>query len=281
MGLLAFSVAAVLALIAVSVQIIESRLTFVPPRYPQGFDVLPQSAEAEELWITTSDGVRLNGWYRPHPLSSQVLVWFHGNAENTGQGLVLLPVFARLGVNVLEVDYRGYGKSSGSPSEWGLYCDADAIYDYLIHQRNFRPTDLILYGHSLGGAVAVDLASRRECGGLIVQSSFTSLPDMARRLFPIPFVGLAIRGRFNSIQKIQQVKAPVLVAHGTNDEAVPFWMGRKLYDTAPPPKRWIAIDGAGHNDVILAGGEKYVEDLRSFIEASAGRFTESQAQSPR
>ena len=163
---------------------------------------------------------------------------------------------AKIGVNILAVDYRGYGKSEGKPDEAGVYRDADAAYDYLVKQRHFRAEDIIIYGHSLGGAVAVNLASRRPCGGLIVQSSFTSARAMARRMFAIPLIGYVVKSRFDSLQKIRDVHAPILIVHGTRDEVVPFAMGQQLFAAAPEPKRFYPIEGAGHNDLMEAGGEE-------------------------
>jgi fermentation-respiration switch protein FrsA (DUF1100 family) len=166
---------------------------------------------------------------------------------------------------VLAVDYRGYGRSEGSPNEAGVYRDADAAYDYLVQVRHIKPANIIVYGHSLGGAVAIDLASRRECGGLIVQSSFTSVRDMARRTFRIPLFEYIPKSRFDSLAKIRQVQAPILIVHGTRDETVPFPMGQQLFTAAPEPKSFFPIEGAGHNDVIEIGGDALLERFQSFV----------------
>jgi hypothetical protein len=178
------AVAAGILLVVVTLKVIENQLIFFPPRYPEGFPP-PQTIEreAEEVWLLTADGVRINAFYHSNPASKQALLWFHGNAENIGYGLDHLRALAMIGVNVLAVDYRGYGKSEGKPDEAGVYKDADAAYDYLIKERHFHAEDIFIYGHSLGGAVAVNLASRRPCGGLIVQSSFTGRFAMCTRRF--------------------------------------------------------------------------------------------------
>jgi len=169
------------------------------------------------------------------------------------------------------VDYRGYGRSEGSPGEAGVYRDADAAYDYLIRVRHIQPKHIIIYGHSLGGAVAIDLASRRECGGLIVQSSFTSIRDMARRTFRIPLFEYIPKSRFNSLAKIQRVRAAILMVHGTLDETIPFTMGQRLFAAAPEPKFFSPIEGAGHNDVIEIGGDVLLERFKSFLERPAAQ----------
>jgi fermentation-respiration switch protein FrsA (DUF1100 family) len=268
MVLLAF--VAGIVLVVVSLRVIENRLIYYPPRYPEGFPS-PQivAREAEDVWLLTADGVRINAFYRSNPASKQVLLWFHGNAENIGYGLDQMKALAKIGVNILAVDYRGYGKSAGKPDEAGVYRDADAAYDYLINQRHFRSQDIVIYGHSLGGAVAVNLASRRPCGGLIVESSFTSARAMARRMFAVPAIAYVVKSRFDSLRKIRDVRAPILIVHGTRDEVIPFAMGQQLFAAAPEPKRFYPIEGAGHNDVVEVGGESYLASLKAFVETSA------------
>lgn len=251
---------------AFALTVIENRIVYFPPRYPAGF--LPQQTyqgEVEDVWLRTADGVRINAFYRPDPASKQVLLWLHGNAENIGYGLGQMEALAKIGANILAVDYRGYGRSEGKPSEAGVYRDADAAYDFLIKQRNFRAEDIVIYGHSIGGAVAINLASRRPCGGVIVQSSFTNARAMAPRLFPLPLVEYTVRSRFDSLQKIREVHAPILITHGTCDDVVPLAMGQQLYAAAPEPKRLYTIEGAGHNDLLELGGERYLACLRDFV----------------
>jgi fermentation-respiration switch protein FrsA (DUF1100 family) len=264
------AVVAGIVLVVVILRFVENHLIYYPPRYPDGFPSQQiVEREVEDVWLLTADGVRINAFYRSNPSSKQVLLWFHGNAENIGDGFEHLKALAKIGANILAVDYRGYGRSEGKPDEAGVYQDADAAYDYLIKQRHFRPEDIIIYGHSLGGAVAVNLASRRPCGGLIVQSSFTNARTMARRVFPTPLVEYAVRSRFDSLDKIRDVHAPILIVHGTRDDVVPFAMGQQLFAAAPEPKRFYAVEGAGHNDVLETGGESYLACLQRFMVESA------------
>src|SRR5208283_2184290 len=264
------AVAAGILLVVVTLRVIENQLIYFPPRYPEGFPP-PETyeGEVENVWLLTADGVRINAFYRSNPASKQVLLWFHGNAENIGYGLEHLRALAKLGVNILAVDYRGYGKSEGKPDEAGVYHDADAAYDYLLKQRHFRAQDIIIYGHSLGGAVAVNLASRRPCGGLIVESSFTNARAMARRMFAVPAIAYVVKSRFDSLRKIRDVRAPILIVHGTRDEVIPFAMGQQLFAAAPEPKRFYSIEGAGHNNLMEVGGESYLECLHQFVAESA------------
>jgi hypothetical protein len=263
----AIGIAAALLLTAMGIRLFENSFIYFPPRFPEGFPPPELYArEVEEVWLSTLDRVRVNAWYLPSPTSKRALLWFHGNAENIGHGLEHLRFYARLGVNVLAVDYRGYGKSEGSPNEAGVYRDADAAYDYLLQERHIQPQDIFVFGHSLGGAVAVDLASRRECGGLIVQSSFTSAKDMARRTFRIPLFEYIPKSQFNSLEKIRRVRAPILIVHGTRDETVPFSMGQRLFAAAPVPKFFFPVEDAGHNDVVEVGAEGLLDHLKSFLE---------------
>jgi len=263
------------------VRLLENRLIYFPPRYPTGF-VPPQryGLQVDEVWITTADGVKLGAYFLPHPSSPKVLLWFHGNADNIGFGLEQMKALATLDVNILALDYRGYGKSGGSPDEAGLYRDADAAYRDLAETRHFKPENVIIYGHSLGGAVAVDLASKRECGGLIVESSFTSGRDMARRMFSIPLLAYVTKSRFDSIEKIRRVRSPVLVIHGTRDALIPFFMGEALYQAAPEPKVFFGVEGAGHNDVCAVGGERYLRQLKEFISRPSESSTAARPISP-
>ena len=250
----------------ITLRALEHKLIYFPPRFPAGFPS-PQTyeGEVEEVWLKTSDGVRLNAFYRSHPSSQQALLLLHGNAENIGYGLGQLRALAKVGVNILAPDYRGYGRSEGNPNEAGVYRDADAAYDYLVTERHFRPDDIVIYGHSLGGAVAINLASRRPCGGLIVQSSFTNAAAMTREIFALPLVGHLVKSRFDSVRKIRDVHAPILIVHGTKDDVVPFAMGQKLFAAAPEPKRFYQMEGAGHNDLVAAGGDGFVDCLKQFF----------------
>jgi hypothetical protein len=263
--------AAGILLVVITIRVVENSLIYYPPRYPEGFPPVPsQIIPVEDLWLTTEDGVRINAFYHPNPSSQKVLLWFHGNAENIGYDLPQMKLLAQIGVNILAVDYRGYGKSEGTPDEAGVYHDADAAYDYLVKQRQIRAQDIFIYGVSLGGAVAVNLAARHPCGGLIVQSSFTNARAMARRMFRIPLIEYVPKSRFDSVQDIRKVRAPILIVHGTRDEVVPFELGQKLFAAAPEPKRFYRVERAGHNDLIDVGGQSYLACLKEFVNGPAG-----------
>ena len=249
----------------------ENRLIFFPPRFPEGFPAQGKyPTELEEVWISTEDGVRLNAWFHANPARSKALLWLHGNATNIGRQMGELEAYSRLRINILALDYRGYGKSEGSPDEEGVYRDAEAAYRYLTEQRRFLPEHIIVYGHSLGGAVAVDLASRRPCGGLIVESSFTNTGEMARLMFHLPLIEYLPRSRFDSLAKIAHVHAPILVIHGTHDATIPFAMGKKLFDAAPQPKWFLPVENGEHDSIFTADGERYWKTLAGFVNGKQG-----------
>jgi uncharacterized protein len=262
----------VIALIAVAIlaRVFENKFIFFPPRYPQGW-VSPEvyKLPLEEVWLAAQDGVRINGWFLPNTASPKTLLWFHGNAENIGMCMEQMKAFSHLGINVLEIDYRGYGKSEGKPDEPGVYRDGEAAYQYLLQVRHFEPANIFIYGHSLGGAIATEIAFRHKSGGLIVESSFTSARAMARHVLKIPLMEYSVQNLFDSIDKIPQIQPPVMIIHGTNDKLIPFSMGQGLYAAAREPKTFLAVEGAGHDDPFVVGGKNYWDHWRDFLDGKS------------
>jgi uncharacterized protein len=260
-------------MLGLSIRSIENRFIFFPPRRSDRF-ASPhfQGTQSEEIWLRANDGVKLNARYFPCPTSCRTILWFHGNAEDLYTSLAQQKFYAGLGVNLLALDYRGYGRSEGVPTEDGLYLDADAAYYHLVGDRRLQPEQIVILGHSLGGVVAIDLASRRKCGGLIVESSLTTAKEMVRRILGIPFMGYVPRTRFNSLSKIPGVRASTLIVHGTQDTLIPFSMGERLFENAPEPKFFYPIRGAGHNNILELGGEKYLQRLRTFMDGLSAKL---------
>lgn len=205
----------------------------------------------EDVTLRTADGETIAGWYVPaaNQTNAPVLLFLHGNAGNISGRLGSIETFHELGLSVLIIDYRGYGRSTGQPTEAGTARDADAAWAYLTVERGIAPGRIVVFGRSLGGAVAVALAARHTPGLLVVESSFTSAVDMGRRLFPFLPVRLLCRHRYDSEITIGNVGCPVLVAHSPDDITVPFILGQRLYEAANEPKQFVTISG-GHN----AGG---------------------------
>ena len=219
----------------------------------------------EDVRIQTSDGVTLHGWMIPCDGSDVTLLFFHGNAGNIGDRVENIRRLHEIGLQVFILDYRGYGLSEGSPSEQGLYEDAQAAYAHLLSRDDVDKERITIFGRSLGGAVAVDLASRVPCRRLILESTFSSAADMAGHILPILPLGRLVTERFDSASKIDKVRAPLLQFHGTQDEIVPYRLGQKLHESAREPKEFVPIPGATHNDTYFVGGRTYFEKIRSFL----------------
>jgi fermentation-respiration switch protein FrsA (DUF1100 family) len=219
----------------------------------------------EDVRAVAGDGVKVHGWFVPRPGAPFTFLIFHGNAGNISHRLGWIQLLHSLGAHVMIIDYRGYGLSEGKPFEKGLYLDALAAYTWWSQERAEDHSRLILVGESLGGAVAVDLASRVRVDGIVLQSTFTSAWDIAKTIIPIGLLQPLTGVRFDSAAKIRTVTCPKLFIHGSRDEIVPFRLGRRLYELAPPPKQFYEVSGAGHNDLILVAGGGYSEHLRTFM----------------
>ena len=250
------------------IRLMEPRFVFFPLKYPNGFwDVDTTRFQIEDHYFTTPDGVQLHGWFWPKKDPLATILLFHGNAGNLSHRLDLMERLRNaLDSEIFIFDYRGYGRSQGHPSESGIYADGQAAYRYLVEQLNKSPRQLILLGRSLGGVVAVDLAQSVEPAGIILESTFTNARDMARRMFGFIPVWWFMSIKFQSDVKIQNIRVPKLFIHGTRDEVVPMELGKKLYELAPPPKTFVAIQGANHNDIYITGGSTYYQAMREFIE---------------
>jgi len=272
--LLHTSIIVVLVLVGlmVAARLFESSLIYFPTKYPTGrWDAKASGLSPEDVWLATSDGVKIHGWFLASDGADITLLYFHGNGGNITDRIEKLAMLRSLGVDVFILDYRGYGRSEGSPNEKGLYRDADAAYEYLTATRSVRASSIVVYGASLGGVVAVDIASRKSVGGVILESTFTSARAMALKTLPLIPPSLYLRTHFDSIGKISRVNAPLLMLHGTADTTVPVSLGRQLFAAASEPKRFVEIPGAHHNDMFLIGGEQYLGPIRTFLAELADR----------
>ncbi len=220
--------------------------------------------EYQELTLKTKDGVDISAWYIPAEDARGFLLFCHGNAGNISHRLDSIRIFHGLGLSVLIFDYRGYGKSQGSPDEEGTYYDAEAAWDYLVNILHVKPEKIVLFGRSLGSAVVAELALRRQASALIIESGFTSVPDLGKKFFPHLPVSLISRYHYASISKVGKIKIPKLFVHSPEDEIVPFEHGVKLFEKASEPKEFLKIVG-GHNEGFLLSGKVYVDGLQAFI----------------
>lgn len=225
----------------------------------------------ENVSIPTEEGERIHGWYIPHqPSPRGVLLFFHGNAGNISHRLDSIRVFNDLGLDVLIVDYRGYGESSGKPSEQGLYEDGEAAWNYLVSERRLAPEQVIVFGRSLGAVVAARVASHHTPGALVIESGMTSGIDMARRLYPFLPARLVTRLEFPMLEFVQAIRCPVLVIHSRDDEIIPFDMGRALYEAVPgEDKSFLEIRG-GHNTGFYLSEAVYIPALEKFLKEYVG-----------
>ena len=221
----------------------------------------------QDHFFTSADGVRLNGWFIPRRDARATLVWFHGNAGNISHRVENIKLLHdRVKINVFIFDYRGYGRSTGSSSEEGIYRDGAAALGFIKQQLGVEAKNLIIFGRSLGAAVAAEMALRFPCQGLILETPFTSIRDMAKAVFPVLPIGPLLQTRFDVREKVAKVKVPLLVLHGDRDDLVPYEQGEKVFAAARAPKEFYTIHGATHNDTYLVGGNAYFERLRDFIE---------------
>lgn len=225
-------------------------------------------AAGEDVFLRTEDGVRIHAFFLASPGTSRAWLFLHGNAGNASHRLPNAAELARLSAHVLLLDYRGYGLSDGRPTEGGVYADARAALAHLVEERGIRESRIVLFGRSLGGAVAVELARGRSLAGVVLESTFTSAADVARSFFGPPGAFLAGR-RFDSERKIAHLRSPLLFLHGDRDGIVDFALGRRLFERAPEPKTFQVIRGAGHNDTTLIGGRAYFARLGRFLDEVA------------
>jgi hypothetical protein len=237
--------------------IFEGKLIYFPVRDGVG------ASPGEEVWLTAADGVKIHGWYLPHPQARATILHLHGNAGNLEDRRDLVRNLRDLRVNVMAIDYRGYGKSEGSPDEPGLYKDTRAAYDWLLTKTT--ADRLVVHGESVGAGPACELAATAPCAALIVQSAFTSARDMAPRVLPW-FPKFLVRTKFDNREKVARIKVPKLFIHSRQDEIIPFDMGEALFAAAVEPKECEWFNRAGHNDLTISQPKKYYSRVEKFLE---------------
>jgi fermentation-respiration switch protein FrsA (DUF1100 family) len=242
----------------------EESLIFHPRPFPD-HERQPGDAEFEDAWFNAPDGVRLHGWYAEADRPGAVVLYTHGNAGNIADRRQVLRLFRdELNASILVFDYRGYGRSEGIPGEEGVLADARAARRWLAQRAGVPEPDIVVVGNSLGGAVAVDLAARDGARGLVLENTFTSMPDVAASHFKVLPIHWLMRTRLDSAAKIPDYRGPLLQTHGTADEVVPFALGQRLFKLANEPKQFVPVSGGGHND---PPPRHYVLALKRFLES--------------
>lgn len=244
---------------------LESLFVFQPSPWEDRHWAQLSGLPLEEVWVPVDDAVTVFGWFLDAGSTAPVILWCHGNAGNVSHRLDNIRRLYQRGISVFIFDYRGYGRSTGMTSETGLYQDALASYDYLIHQRRISPERLIIFGRSLGSGVAAEVAVQRPTAGLIMEGSFPSIQAMSdHHYWGLP-AGWVVNADFNLAKKVRSLHVPLLVIHGEQDSIVPVALGKQVFDAANEPKQWYVVLGAEHNDVPFIGGEPYFQELDAFF----------------
>jgi len=250
------------ALFFITVRYIERNNLYFPTRQ---IEANPDEVNIpyEDVYFVTEDGKRLNGWFFPGETKGDVILLCHGNGGNISHRLSKIAILKSFGYAIFIFDYRGYGKSEGSPSEKGLYIDTSSAYEYLIKNKAFNGENIVVYGESLGGACALNLAMTKEVRGVITEGTFSSLRGMGRVAYPI-IPSFVISNKFDSLSTIEKVKAPKLIMHSVDDEIIPFSMGEELYEKAPNPKRLVRLHSS-HNSAYVDSEEEYRRAIEDFL----------------
>ena len=238
------------------------------PNYPGRLsgDWQPEGLAVEDVWLQTAGGVKLHSWWIPADGAQFTFLVFHGNAANIANRVNLYRFLHDLPANVLAVEYRGYGRSEGQPSEIGLYQDAEAAWEYAVHNKGISPNRVILFGASLGTAVAVELASKRDVAGVVLVAPFPSSKAVARRVYPfLPGAGYVVPSKFDTAEKLTRVRAPIFIAHCTGDPVMPFALGEEVYRLAGEPKTFLRVEGSYHEEALLMAPATYHAQLLAFL----------------
>jgi fermentation-respiration switch protein FrsA (DUF1100 family) len=249
------------------IMFMENSYIFFPTKYPQGSWGMKDRGPGpiEDVEFQAADGTKLHGWFGQGKDAELTILYFHGNAGNLSDRYDWIFDLMNTPANVFAIDYRGYGKSEGEPDEAGIYSDGEGALRWLTETRGIPPEKIILYGKSIGGTVACELASRLPCRALILQSTFTSAKRMANLMMPLFPAGLFLRSRFDNLKKIREIKVPKLIIHSRDDEMIPVAMAEQLFEAAPEPKKLVLFDRAGHNDLIYMHNEDLRQAFRTFL----------------
>jgi fermentation-respiration switch protein FrsA (DUF1100 family) len=268
---LLFLVAVTYGAFALYLFIMQPRLLYYPDMPGREPEATPAAVGLayEDVALQTVDDIRLHAWFIPAENPRATVLFCHGNAGNISHRLDSIRLLHSLGLQVLIFDYRGYGKSEGRPSEKGTFRDVDAAWHYLREVRGLTEAGIIIFGRSLGAAVAADLASRARPAAVILESAFTSVPDMAAEFYPWLPVRLLSRYRYDNLGKVARIARPLLLVHSRQDEIIPFAHGERLFGRAREPKQFLELTG-GHNDAFQSSRKAYTHGLKSFLDTHLG-----------
>jgi uncharacterized protein len=248
-------------------RIFESRLIFFP-NYPDrlGGDWNPRGLGVQDVWLTAYDGTKLHAWWIPNDAAKFTFLTFHGNAGNVADRATVYEFLKGTPANVLALEYRGYGRSEGKPSERGVYRDADAAYEYLVNTRGKDPKTIVSFGQSLGTTVATHLAAHHKVGGLVLEAPFSSASRVARKFYWfLPGIGLLLHSQFDTGERLKEITVPIFILHCNQDPVLPFQFGQEVYGAARPPKEFLEINGQCHEEASVIAPENYRAALRAFL----------------
>lgn len=243
--------------------LLQERLLFHPTR-----SIVASPADAglsfEDVHFSTSDGETLHGWWVPHDDAFATILFFHGNAGNISGRIDIIDKLHGMGVNVFIFDYRGYGRSTGAPSEEGLYKDSEAALQYLVKNRSIPASNIVLHGRSLGGGPAAWLGERVQTAALILESTFTSVPDAGAHHYPLLPVRMLANIDFDNLARVARCRCPVLIIHSPQDDVIPFAQSQRLFAAAKNPKVFLELSGS-HNEGHAVSGHRYVAGVNAFL----------------
>lgn len=260
---------AIYALLCLAIFAFQPRLVYFPVKALAATPAAIGLAY-EDVLLKGANGTGVHGWYLPGRADARILLFLHGNAGNISHRLDSLRLFNELGLNVLIIDYSGFGQSGGTPGERQTYEDARLAWQYLTDTRGVAAERIVIFGRSLGGGVATWLATQATPGGLILESSFTSVPALARKYYPMFPMRWLARIRYDNASRLPAVSCPVLIVHSRDDELIPFAHGRALFDLARDPKRFLEMRG-DHNAAFMQSGQHYRDGLARFISQLGAR----------
>ncbi|MDP9338652.1 MAG: alpha/beta hydrolase [Acidobacteriota bacterium] len=254
-------------LVLLLVRVFESRLIFFPD-YPgrMSGDWKPRNLPLREVWLTSADGTKLHAWWIPNEKARFTFLAFHGNAGNIADRATIYEFLGAVPANVFALEYRGYGRSGGKPSEAGFYADAEAAYEYLTNTQNLDPKSIVSYGQSLGTAVAAQLAARHEVGAVVLEAPFLSAAKIVTHVFRfLPGLQLLVYSQFDTHTQLKKINAPIFVVHCRQDPVLPFALGQEVYAASKPPKTFLEIDGYCHEEASVIAPDKYRVALHNFL----------------
>ncbi|MDH5409163.1 MAG: alpha/beta hydrolase [Gammaproteobacteria bacterium] len=248
------------------VYFIQASLIFFPDKSDRHVYSNPEKLglKYQDVYLSTPDGERIHGWFIPNHKTPVTVLFSHGNAGNIADRLDSIKIFHELGLSIFIYDYRGYGKSTGEPSEKGTYLDNRTAWEYLVKDKKVSPKHIVVFGRSLGAAMASQLSTQLKPGAVILESAFTSIPDMAANLYPFLPIRWLSRFKYNNSKHVKNLSSPLLVIHSKDDEMIPFAHGEKLFEHAKVPKQFLTLSG-GHNDGFMQSYADYSIGLQSFL----------------